>query len=67
MTLSERDFRGFPILCWADLSMNDIRSLTSEIVANTRCTVHGVPDVLRIYLQGKFSNKIRNKKKKLFL
>ncbi|KAK0177965.1 hypothetical protein PV328_001958 [Microctonus aethiopoides] len=51
MTLSERDFRGFPILCWADLSMNDIRSLTSEIVANTRCTVHGVPDVLRIYLQ----------------
>lgn len=33
--------------------MNEIRSLTSELVANTRCTVHGVPDILRIYLQGK--------------
>jgi len=25
-----------------------------ELVANTRCTIHGVPDVLRIYLQGEF-------------
>ncbi|XP_063990903.1 protein artichoke [Diachasmimorpha longicaudata] len=51
ITLSERDFRGFPGLCWADVSANEIRSLTPEVVANTRCTVHGVPDVLRIYLQ----------------
>ncbi|XP_024939208.1 leucine-rich repeats and immunoglobulin-like domains protein 1 isoform X2 [Cephus cinctus] len=51
VTLSERDFRGFPGLCWADVSTNRIRSLTPELVANTRCTVHGVPDVLRIYLQ----------------
>ncbi|XP_015112223.1 insulin-like growth factor-binding protein complex acid labile subunit [Diachasma alloeum] len=51
ITLSERDFRGFPGLCWADVSANEIRSLTPELVANTRCTVHGVPDVLRIYLQ----------------
>lgn len=52
VTLSDRDFRGFPILCSADLTMNEIRSLTAELVANTRCTVHGVPDILRIYLQG---------------
>ncbi|XP_057329045.1 chondroadherin-like protein [Microplitis mediator] len=51
VTLSDRDFRGFPILCSADLTMNEIRSLTAELVANTRCTVHGVPDILRIYLQ----------------
>ncbi|CAL7944882.1 unnamed protein product [Xylocopa violacea] len=51
VTLSERDFRGFPVLCWADVSSNLIRTLMPELVANTRCTVHGVPDVLRIYLQ----------------
>ncbi|XP_033224857.1 insulin-like growth factor-binding protein complex acid labile subunit [Belonocnema kinseyi] len=51
ITLSERDFRGFPGLCWADVSANQIRSMVAELVANTRCTLHGVPDVLRIYLQ----------------
>ncbi|XP_043278721.1 insulin-like growth factor-binding protein complex acid labile subunit [Venturia canescens] len=51
VTLSERDFRRFPILCSADVTANKVRSLTPELVANTRCTVHGVPDVLRIYLQ----------------
>ncbi|OXU20561.1 hypothetical protein TSAR_011477 [Trichomalopsis sarcophagae] len=51
VTLSERDFRGFPGLCWVDVSDNRISSLKPELVANTRCTVHGVPDVLRIYLQ----------------
>ncbi|KAL2725737.1 insulin-like growth factor-binding protein complex acid labile subunit [Vespula maculifrons] len=51
ITLSGRDFRGFPVLCWADVSANRIRTLMPELVANTRCTIHGVPDVLRIYLQ----------------
>ncbi|XP_014483968.1 PREDICTED: leucine-rich repeats and immunoglobulin-like domains protein 1 isoform X2 [Dinoponera quadriceps] len=51
VTLSGRDFRGFPVLCWADVSMNQIRTLMPELVANTRCTIHGVSDVLRIYLQ----------------
>lgn len=51
VTLSGRDFRGFPVLCCADVSMNQIRTLVPELVANTRCTIHGVPDVLRIYLQ----------------
>lgn len=51
VVLSEHDFRGLPVLCWADMSANWIRSLNTELVANTRCTVHGVPDVLRIYLQ----------------
>ncbi|KAJ8672595.1 hypothetical protein QAD02_003854, partial [Eretmocerus hayati] len=51
VTLSERDFRGFPGLCWVDVSANQISTLKPELVANTRCTVHGVPDVLRIYLQ----------------
>ncbi|XP_076625892.1 leucine-rich repeat-containing larval translucida [Colletes latitarsis] len=51
VTLSERDFRGFPVLCWADVSANRIRTLMPELVMNTRCTVHGVQDVLRIYLQ----------------
>ncbi|XP_014209108.1 insulin-like growth factor-binding protein complex acid labile subunit [Copidosoma floridanum] len=49
--LSERDFRGFPGLCWVDMSANQISTLKPELVSNTRCTVHGVPDVLRIYLQ----------------
>ncbi|XP_011882957.1 PREDICTED: leucine-rich repeats and immunoglobulin-like domains protein 1 [Vollenhovia emeryi] len=51
VTLSGRDFRGFTALCWADVSANQIRTLMPELVANTRCTIHGVPDVLRIYLQ----------------
>ncbi|XP_046413909.1 toll-like receptor 6 [Neodiprion fabricii] len=51
VVLSEHDFRGLPVLCWADLSANWIRSIAAELVSNTRCTVHGVPDVLRIYLQ----------------
>ncbi|KAL6258650.1 hypothetical protein P5V15_010603 [Pogonomyrmex californicus] len=51
VTLSGRDFRSFPVLCWADVSMNQIHTLMPELVANTRCTIHGVPDVLRIYLQ----------------
>ncbi|XP_015191707.1 PREDICTED: insulin-like growth factor-binding protein complex acid labile subunit [Polistes dominula] len=51
VTLSGRDFRGFPVLCNADVSANMIRTLMPELVANTRCTVHGVPEVVRIYLQ----------------
>ena len=42
------------MLCGADVSMNQIRTLMPELVSNTRCTIHGVPDVLRIYLQGEF-------------
>lgn len=53
-TLSERDFRGFPGLCWVDVSSNQITAVVPEVVANTRCTIHGVPDILRIYLEGKF-------------
>lgn len=53
VTLSDRDFRGFPGLCWVDVSSNQITTVMPELVANTRCTVHGIPDVLRIYLQGK--------------
>lgn len=57
VTLSERDFRGFPVLCWADVSANKIQSLVPELVANTRCKVHGVQDVLRIYLEGELLSK----------
>ncbi|KAK9500331.1 hypothetical protein O3M35_001613 [Rhynocoris fuscipes] len=48
----EKDFHGFPTLCWADLSFNHIESINIGLVNYTQCTVHGVNRTLRIYLQG---------------
>lgn len=51
ITMLERDFHGLPVLCWADLSNNQIKFLGKDLVAKTRCMVHGIPSILKIYLQ----------------
>ncbi|XP_014366639.1 leucine-rich repeat-containing G-protein coupled receptor 4 [Papilio machaon] len=47
----QKDFHGLPSLCIADLSYNKIRSINYELVSKSRCTINGVPSVLKIYLQ----------------
>ena len=47
-----KDFHGLPILCVADLSKNMIRELSVDLVSNTRCSNHGVPNRLEIFLDG---------------
>lgn len=48
----ERDFHGFPGLCFADLSNNHITHISAELVVKTRCNSHGVTNKLEILLQG---------------
>lgn len=48
----EKDFHGLPVLCTADLSNNIISHIAISLVMNTRCSTHGVPSKLKIYLQG---------------
>lgn len=48
-----KDFHGLPVLCAADLSHNNIASMTIDLVSNTRCSNHGVVGKLEIILQGK--------------
>ncbi|XP_067008464.1 insulin-like growth factor-binding protein complex acid labile subunit [Anabrus simplex] len=50
LTSLERDFHGLPILCWADISHNQIQYIGRDLVAKTRCRVRGVMATLRIYL-----------------
>lgn len=52
LTKLERDFHGFPVLCFADLSGNRISAISPELVAKTRCNNHGVLNKLEILLQG---------------
>lgn len=47
-----KDFHGLPVLCAADLSYNNIASMTIDLVSNTRCSNHGVVGKLEIILQG---------------
>lgn len=47
-----KDFQGLPVLCVADLSHNNIASMTVDLVSNTRCSNHGVVGKLEIFLQG---------------
>lgn len=51
-----KDFHGLPVLCAADLSFNNIASMTTDLVSNTRCSNHGVVGKLEIILQGEFFN-----------
>ncbi|XP_055628012.1 leucine-rich repeat and death domain-containing protein 1 isoform X2 [Toxorhynchites rutilus septentrionalis] len=51
LTTMDKDFHGLPVLCTADLSNNMIRVLTVELVSQTRCSNHGVPNKLEIFLQ----------------
>lgn len=48
----EQDFHGLPVLCWADLSYNQIRTISKELVEKTQCQLHGVNRTLNIYLNG---------------
>ncbi|CAG9558370.1 unnamed protein product [Danaus chrysippus] len=52
VTTLDKDFHGFPSLCIADLSYNEIQSVNYEVVSKSRCTINGVPSILKIYLQG---------------
>nr|CAD7260996.1 unnamed protein product [Timema shepardi] len=55
LTLLDRDFHGLPVLCWADLSNNQITVVGRELASKTRCRIRGIVGTLRIYLQGKKS------------
>ncbi|XP_053665233.1 protein slit [Anopheles marshallii] len=50
LTTMHKDFHGLPVLCVADLSKNMIRELSVDLVSNTRCSNHGVPNRLEIFL-----------------
>lgn len=52
LTALERDFHGLPVLCWADLSHNQIQTIARELTAKTRCKIHNVLGTLRIFIQG---------------
>lgn len=51
ITLLDKDFHGLPSLCIADLSFNHIKTVNYDVVSKSRCTINGVPSVLKIYLQ----------------
>nr|CAD7454215.1 unnamed protein product [Timema tahoe] len=51
LTLLDRDFHGLPVLCWADLSNNQITVVGRELASKTRCKIRGIMGTLRIYLQ----------------
>ncbi|CAF4753293.1 unnamed protein product [Pieris macdunnoughi] len=42
---------GLPALCTADFSHNRIETVDNEVASKSRCTINGVPGVLKIYLQ----------------
>lgn len=52
ITVLDKDFHGLPSLCMADLSYNQIQSVNYDLVSKSRCTINGVPSILKIYLQG---------------
>ncbi|KAG6452311.1 carboxypeptidase N subunit 2 [Manduca sexta] len=51
ITTLDKDFHGLPALCIADLSYNQIHSVNYDLVSKSRCTINGVPGILKIYLQ----------------
>ncbi|XP_055603551.1 leucine-rich repeat protein soc-2 homolog [Uranotaenia lowii] len=51
LTTLDKDFHGLPVLCSADLSNNMIRVISVDLVSQTRCSNHGVPNKLEIFLQ----------------
>lgn len=50
ITKLEQDFKGLPVLCQANLTNNQISSISSDLVTNTRCRNHNVPGKLEINL-----------------
>ncbi|XP_072930518.1 uncharacterized protein ltl [Epargyreus clarus] len=51
ISVLDKDFHGLPSLCTADLSYNKIQSVNYELVSKSRCTINGVPSILKISLQ----------------
>nr|XP_021206087.1 leucine-rich repeat protein SHOC-2 isoform X2 [Bombyx mori] len=51
ITVLDKDFHGLPSLCSADLSFNKIHTVNYDLVSKSRCTINGVPSILKIYLQ----------------
>ncbi|XP_050683294.1 chaoptin [Leptidea sinapis] len=51
ITTLDKDFHGLPSLCIADLSYNKIQSVNYEVVSKSRCSINGVPSILKVYLQ----------------
>ncbi|XP_075991414.1 leucine-rich repeat-containing larval translucida [Anticarsia gemmatalis] len=51
ITMLDKDFHGLRSLCIADLSYNHIKTVNVDVVSKSRCTINGVPSVLKIYLQ----------------
>ncbi|XP_065160953.1 protein artichoke [Atheta coriaria] len=56
LTMLDKDFHGLPVLCWADLSNNQIVALGRDLVSKTHCRIHdGVHEsnfgTLKIYLK----------------
>lgn len=57
LTILDKDFHGFPVLCYADLGNNRIYAVGRELVSKTRCKIgHGVHegtwDTLKIDMHG---------------
>lgn len=52
ITKLEHDFYGLPVLCQVNLTNNQIKTISSELVTNTRCKNHNVPGKLEIHLDG---------------
>lgn len=52
LTALKQDFHGLPSLCWADLQDNFIQSIERDLASKTRCKMHGLPSVLRVFLSG---------------
>ncbi|EDW17786.1 insulin-like growth factor-binding protein complex acid labile subunit [Drosophila mojavensis] len=50
ITKLEHDFYGLPMLCQVNLTNNQISSISSELVTNTRCKNHNVPGKLEMFL-----------------
>ncbi|CAD7003956.1 unnamed protein product [Ceratitis capitata] len=50
ITRLEKDFHGLPVLCNANLTSNQISSISSDLVSQTRCKNHNVPNKLALYL-----------------
>lgn len=63
LTVLDKDFHGLPVLCQANLTHNQIVSISRELVAKTSCVNHNVPGRLELYLEGKSTTGFRHKYK----
>jgi hypothetical protein len=52
LTLLDKDLHGFPKICVADLSHNNIDHISTAIASKSSCVVKDVTSTLRIFLQG---------------